>query len=96
MEAAMPSSVIARFHYDEDRERLTVIFVSGRTYEYARVPSDVAANFGIAYSKGIFFNTHIRDRFDFREVTPTRGRPAYAGPRPTTLPRRLAHSSVRR
>jgi KTSC domain len=92
----MPSSVIARFHYDADRERLTVTFVTGRVYEYMNVPSDVATNFGIAYSKGIFFNTHIRDRFDFRETTPTRGRPAYAGPRPTTLPRRLAHSSVRR
>jgi hypothetical protein len=92
----MPSSVIARFHYDADRERLTVTFVTGRVYEYMNVPGDVATNFGIAYSKGIFFNAHIRDRFDFREVTPTRGRPAYAGPRPTTLPRRLTHSSVRR
>ena len=92
----MPSSVIARFKYDADRELLTVTFVTGRVYEYEKVPSEVATNFGAASSKGVFFNTHIRDRFNSREITPTRGRPANAGRRPTTLPRRLAHSSVRR
>lgn len=64
----MPSSVIAETHYDRQRERLTVTFVTGRVYEYVDVPAEVAASFQSAFSKGTFFNGYIRDRYDFREL----------------------------
>lgn len=65
----MPSTAIADFEYDLARKRLTVSFVTGRVYEYVDVPSEVAASFRSAFSKGTFFNSYIRDRYDFREIT---------------------------
>jgi hypothetical protein len=65
----MPSTAIANIKYDHTRERLTVTFVTGRIYEYIDVPSEVAASFQSAFSKGTFFNSYIRDRYDFRELT---------------------------
>jgi lysyl-tRNA synthetase class 2 len=70
--AAMLSSVIADFDYDFERAVLSIEFVSGRIYEYYDVPSDVAADFQSAPSKGTFFNVFIRDRYNFREVTSAR------------------------
>ena len=64
----MPSSVIAKFDYDESLARLTVTFTTGRVYEYSLVPPSVAADFGLARSKGAFFNQHIRDNYPFREI----------------------------
>jgi hypothetical protein len=66
----MPSTAIADIEYDDTRERLTVTFITGRIYEYVDVPVEVAASFQSAFSKGMFFNGYIRDRYDFREITP--------------------------
>lgn len=66
----MPSSVIAKFDYDNAHARLTVTFVTGRVYQYFAVPAAVAADFRAATSKGVFFNAQIRDRYPFREVKP--------------------------
>jgi hypothetical protein len=68
----MPSTAIADIKYDRGRERLTVFFVSGRIYEYVDVPAEVAASFQSAFSKGTFFNSYVRDRYDFREIAPAR------------------------
>jgi KTSC domain len=68
----MPSNAVADIKYDHARERLTVMFVTGRIYEYVDVPVEVAASFQSAFSKGTFFNTYIRDRYDFREIMPAR------------------------
>ena len=68
----MPSIAIADIKYDRGRERLTVFFESGRIYEYVDVPAEVAASFQSAFSKGTFFNSYVRDRYDFREVAPAR------------------------
>ena len=65
----MPSTTITNIEYDDDRERLTVTFVTGRICEYVDVPPEVAASFQSAFSKGMFFNSYIRDRYDFREMT---------------------------
>jgi hypothetical protein len=66
----MPSIAIANIGYDRKRQRLTVTFVTGRIYEYVDVPAEVTASFQSAFSKGTFFNNYIRDRYDFRELTP--------------------------
>ena len=65
----MPSSVIRRFVYDETEGALWVEFVTGRRYVYSGVPHEVADAFRSAFSKGVYFNTRIRDRFPHREVT---------------------------
>jgi hypothetical protein len=71
MEDDMPSSAIADIKYNFERLRLTVTFVTGRICEYVDVPPEVASSFQSAYSKGTFFNFFIRDRYDFKELTPT-------------------------
>ena len=68
--SVMPSNAVAEIRYDHSRERLAVTFVTGRVHEYVDVPVEVAASFQSAFSKGTFFNTYIRDRYDFREITP--------------------------
>ena len=64
----MPSSVISSFTYQPERRRLVVTFVTSRVYEYDDVPANVATNFRASFSKGVYFNSHIRDHFKCREV----------------------------
>jgi hypothetical protein len=63
----MPSSVIRRWDYDEADHRLDITFVSGRRYSYHEVPPGVADEMRAAFSKGSYFNRHIRDHFAFTE-----------------------------
>jgi hypothetical protein len=67
--SVMPSSAVAN-RYDHARERCQE-FVTGRI-RYIDNPVEVAASFRSAFSKGTFFNTYIRDRYDFREITRAR------------------------
>jgi hypothetical protein len=46
--------------------------VTGRIHEYVDVPAEVAASFQSAFSKGMFFNSYVRHRYDFRENTAAR------------------------
>ena len=64
----MPSTVIRRFDYDPRTAALDVEFVSGRRYRYAGVPGEVAEAFRAAFSKGRFFNAHIRDDYTCEEL----------------------------
>lgn len=64
----MPSTVIARFAYRPDQHQLDVTFVSGRRYRYLNVPDGVAEAMAQAFSKGEFFNAHIRDHFAFERL----------------------------
>ena len=67
----MPSTSIRNTHYDADKRRLSVWFLaSGKRYDYEDVPPEVYRDFRAAFSKGRFFNAHIRDRFRYREVKP--------------------------
>jgi hypothetical protein len=66
----MPSSVIRDFDYDAESEELTIEFTTSRIYVYFAVPPDVFATLCAVRSKGGYFNRYIRDRYDFREVTP--------------------------
>jgi len=66
----MPSTVIRRFDYHPARLALDVEFVSGRRYRYAGVPAEVAEAFRSAFSKGRFFNAHIRDDYPCAELAP--------------------------
>jgi hypothetical protein len=64
----MPSSVIRRFHYHPEERELEVLFVTGRRYVYHDVPAEEVEAFRGAFSKGRYFNAHIRDRYDFSEL----------------------------
>jgi hypothetical protein len=63
----MPSSVIRGWKYDEDEQRLDILFVSGKRYSYHDVPARVAKGMQEAFSKGSYFNRRIRDHFAFTE-----------------------------
>ena len=64
----MPSTVIRRFLYSPDDQQLWVEFTTGRRYVYSGVPIEVADAFRGAFSKGVYFNSRIRDQFPCREV----------------------------
>ena len=59
----MPSSVIRWYAYDPVQRRLELQFVSGRRYLYHDVPEETYRGMRQAFSKGEFFNAHIRDQF---------------------------------
>ena len=61
----MPSRVIRRFEYDDADRRLDILFVTGRRYAYHDVPPEEVTAFRAAFSKGEYFNAHIRDRYRF-------------------------------
>jgi hypothetical protein len=61
----MPSTVIRQYHYDPVQRRLDLQFVSGRRYRYHEVPEETYSAMRHAFSKGEFFNAHIRDRFRY-------------------------------
>lgn len=65
----MPSTVIRGHSYDRGKTELAITFVTGRRYIYQAVPPDVYDAFKAAFSKGTFFNHHIRDHYTYREVT---------------------------
>ncbi|WP_082496438.1 KTSC domain-containing protein [Aminobacter sp. DSM 101952] len=65
----MPSTSIRETAYDPETRVLSVWFVaSGKRYNYEAVPPETYAAFRRAFSKGRFFNAHIRDRFRYRLV----------------------------
>ena len=63
----MPSSVIRKWDYDDAAQRLDIVFVSGKHYSYHDVPPEVVEEMRAAFSKGSYFNRHIRDHFDFTQ-----------------------------
>jgi hypothetical protein len=64
-EHTMPSTVIRSFAYDAASRRLLIVFQSGRRYTYEEVPPETFAALQDSFSKGEFFNAHIRDNFRF-------------------------------
>jgi hypothetical protein len=64
----MPSSVIRKFSYIAEKNALEITFVSGKRYRYLGVPETLYQQMREAFSKGEFFNEHIRDHFGFERV----------------------------
>jgi hypothetical protein len=61
----MPSTVIRSYHYDRRRRTLDIVFQSCRRYTYLGVPEETYDEMKAAFSKGEFFNRHIRDHSTF-------------------------------
>jgi hypothetical protein len=66
--SAMPSSVIGKFSYIAEENSLDITFVSGKRYRYLGVPEVLYRQMRDAFSKGEFFNEHIRDHFAFERM----------------------------
>ena len=64
----MPSIVISNFFYNADRRALKIVFVSGMVYEYKNVPEKIYHAMKSSGSKGIYFNRHIKGKFEFEKV----------------------------
>jgi hypothetical protein len=65
----MPSTAVRDIAYDEETGTLEVTFVpTGRRYAYRKVPVEVFDAFRHAFSKGTFFNRHIRDGYECERV----------------------------
>lgn len=63
----MPSKLIRKSHYDPVTGTLSVWLVTnGKRYDYLNVPPETNDAFRRAFSKGSFFNRHIRGSFAFR------------------------------
>ena len=68
MEQKVPSTVIAHIDYDEEKEVLKVIFLSGAVYAYYKVPADVYTSMKQARSKGQFLNEQIKGNYRFKKL----------------------------
>jgi hypothetical protein len=64
----MPSTVIQSYEYDASQRELLVVFRSGRRYVYEDVSVDTYQAMRRSFSKGEYFNEHIRDRHPFRRL----------------------------
>ena len=61
----MPSALIRSFEYDAARQILRIVFQTGRCYVYQEVPEAIFLGMKSAFSKGEYFNDHIRENFRF-------------------------------
>jgi lysyl-tRNA synthetase, class II len=67
--AYVQSTALEQVSYDEDAHTLRARFrQSGKTYVYHDVPPDTYDSLIFSDSLGAYFNSHIRDQFDFEEV----------------------------
>lgn len=64
----MPSTVVSHFHYNKYERTLTITFTSGIIYYYKNVPENVYIEMKAAFSKGIYFNQHIKGFYEFEKV----------------------------
>jgi hypothetical protein len=62
------SSVLAATEYFPNLQTLDVVFTTGEVYRYSTVPLPLYQDLPEADSKGIFFNTHIRNQFPFQHL----------------------------
>lgn len=64
----MPSTVISGFFYNAKSRVLKIVFVSGLIYEYKNVPESIYNAMKASRSKGIYFNQHIKGKFEFEKA----------------------------
>ena len=62
------SSAISEVAYYPSVERLVVLFISGKAYEYLNVPNHVMNGLREASSKGKFLNKYILAFYRFKKV----------------------------
>ncbi|HSM96840.1 MAG TPA: KTSC domain-containing protein [Rhizomicrobium sp.] len=61
----MPSAVIQSYSYNAETKELSILFRSDGLYVYEDVPPDTFDALNAAYSKGEYFQSRIRSKYDF-------------------------------
>ena len=64
----MPSTVVAHYVYDRATSSLKITFTSGKVYNYKNVPEQLYQAMKASFAKGIFFNQHIKDKYEFEKI----------------------------
>ena len=64
----MPSAVIAAYSYDPGSETLEITYHSGKIYHYLKVPEKVYREMRSTMVKGIWFNRHIKGKYEFKKI----------------------------
>lgn len=64
----MPSSVVAKMIYNEEKHTLRIVYVSGMVYDYKNVPWEVYEAMKTSGSKGTYLNKHIKGNYEFEKV----------------------------
>lgn len=64
----MPSTVIRKIEYEPASECLKIYFVSGLAYVYYNVPEAVYWQFKNFREKGIYFNQHIKNTYNYKRI----------------------------
>lgn len=62
------SAVINSFDYDTEKKILKIEFNNDSSYKYHDVPEDIYQGLKSTPSLGVYFNTHIRDKFGCDQV----------------------------
>jgi hypothetical protein len=62
-------SNVTSHSYSPETGHLTVSYHSGRTYQYERVPQDIARKLGEHESPGSFLHAHVIGKFKATEIT---------------------------
>lgn len=57
------SSAISSIGYDPISKGMKVMFKQGKTYDFCNVPQHIFDSFISSTSKGIYYNSYIRDRY---------------------------------
>lgn len=60
----MNSSTISRALYSKKQKELFIVFRTGATYKYSKVPPKIAQDFEAAESQGKYFLNFIRDEYE--------------------------------
>ncbi len=58
------SSAMTAVGYDPSTRRMKITFSQGHTYDFCRVPQRVFEGLLQAYSKGTYYNDHIKDLYE--------------------------------
>ncbi|CAM3843811.1 KTSC domain-containing protein [Deinococcus frigens] len=62
------SSMMSHIGYDPASKTLTILFNSGKRYDYDDVPPEVYARFLAASSQGSFFRNEIDECYSYHQV----------------------------
>jgi hypothetical protein len=65
---AVDSSMLIAAGYDETTSEMRVIFKTGDTYRYLKVPKSVYLELMKAESKGAYMKTHVIDHYPARRI----------------------------
>lgn len=57
------STAIRAIGYDSDTMRMKITFIEGHTYDFCRVPERIFQGFLNAGSKGRYYDTYIKGRY---------------------------------